>query len=102
MSMTKPKKASLLSNCPHLAVAYEGGGNWGWAYYDSYQKAKEVADWIKSGYNSKFSCAGRCDADEVGTETKSLITLWCVHYHYDNTNRPASIQNCPNIRTLWK
>jgi hypothetical protein len=102
MSMTKPKKASLLSTCPHLAVAYEGGGNWGWVYYDSYQKAKEVADWIKSGYNSKFSCAGRCDLDEAGTETKSLLTLWCVHYHYDNTNRPASIQNCPNIRTLWK
>ena len=68
----------------------------------SYQKAKEVADWIKSGHNTKFSCAGRCDADEVGTETKSLITLWCVHYHYDNTNRPSSIKDCPNIRTLWK
>ena len=102
MSMTKPNKAQKSSSCPHLAIAFEGGGNWGWAYYDSYQKAKEVADWIKSGHNTKFSCAGRCDADEVGTETKSLITLWCVHYHYDNTNRPSSIKDCPNIRTLWK
>lgn len=101
--MTKPKKATITSACPHLAIAFAGGGNWGWKYYDSYKKAVEVADWIKSGHNSKFSWVGAgCDADEQGVQTKSLITLWFVHYHYDNTNKPTSIKDCPNIRNLLK
>lgn len=100
--MTKPNKATKSASCPHLSVAFAGGGNWGWAYYDSYQKAVEVADWIKSGHNTKFSCGGRCDLDEEGVAVNSMTTLWCIHYHYDNTNRPASIKDCPNIRTLTK
>jgi hypothetical protein len=103
MSMTKPKKATKSVACPHLAVAFEGGGNWGWAYYDTLQKAKEVTEWVKAGTNTKFLCGGRVDSiDEAGTATKDGSTLWCVHYHYDNTRRPAYIPSVPNIRTLWK
>jgi hypothetical protein len=27
--------------------------------------------------------------------------VWCVHYHYDNTNNPTFANPCPNIRTIW-
>ena len=103
LSMTKPKKATKSVSCPHLAVAYEGGGNWGWAYYDTLQKATEVAEWIKAGDNTKFNCKGRVEADsEAGSPLKDGSALWCIHFHYDNTNRPAYIPSVPNIRTLWK
>ncbi len=103
LSMTKPKKATKSVSCPHLAVAYEGGGNWGWAYYDSRQKAVEVAEWIKAGHNTKFLCGGRVEGeDDEGMARGDGSILWCLHFHYDNTHRPAYIKDCPKVRDLGK
>jgi len=100
MRQTKQKKTTP---CPHQAIAFEGGGNWGWAYYDSFQKAKEVSEWIESGVNTKFACQGRHDgvSEDKHTALKDGRKVWCVHYHYDNTNNPTFANPCPNIRTIW-
>lgn len=84
----KPAKATSDNPlCPHKAVCHLGGGNWGTAYYDSEEKAKEVCAWIHAGFNTKFNCGGRTDGVEF--MDRDGIVLWSIHHHYDNTRSPS-------------
>lgn len=85
----KPAKAERHTTppCPAKEVCAEGGGNWGSMFYDSEEKAKAVEAWIKGGWNTKFACWGRTDSI-CKVDLPNGKSLWCVHYHYDNTRLP--------------
>ena len=79
--------------CPHQAVAHNGGGNWGHAYYDSRAKAKKVDAWVRAGSNTKWGGVGRTDGIE--TWNYGGLKLWAIHHHYDNTRGPSSCEKFP-------